>query len=157
MLFFEKPGIYLNELQAVLQRLCGMNVSLPVICQTVKKMGLTPQRLKTIVVRRSDEERATFVVQVQRIPANCFVWVDEIESDLRDSRRKTGYGLRGIPPVSFQLRVRSARISAVSCITTDGVEDLYLTEGSVNGDGFIEFVQQCLLPTVEPFNAQNTT
>ena len=65
-------------------------------------------------------------------------------------------GLRGIPPVSFQLRVRSTRISAVSCITTDGVEDLYLTEGSVNSDAFMEFVQQCLLPVLKPFNGQNT-
>ena len=79
--------------------------------------------------------------------------VDESGSDHRDSRRKMGYGLRGIPPVSFQLRVRSTRISAVSCITT---EDLYLTEGSVNSDAFMEFVQQCLLPVLKPFNGQNT-
>ena len=96
------------------------------------------------------------MVQVQCIPANCFVWVDETESDHGDSRRKTGYGLRGIPPVSFQLRVRSSRISAVSCITTDGVEDLYLTEGSVNGDAFMEFVHQSLLPVLKTFNGQNT-
>ena len=107
-------------------------------------------------MQRSDKERAKFMVQVQCIPANCFVWVDETGSDHRDSRRKTGYGLQGIPPVSFQLRVRSSRISAVSCITTDGAEDLYLTEGSVNGDAFMEFVQQCLLPVLKPFNGQNT-
>ena len=145
----------MDELQAVLQRICGINVSQAVICQTVKKMGLTRQRLKSIVVRRSDEERAKVMVQVQCIPASCFVWVDETRSDLRDSHRKTGYGLRGIPSVSFQLRIRSTRISAVSCITTDGVEDLYLTEGTVNGDGFMEFVQQCLLPILKPFNGQN--
>ena len=145
-----------DELQAVLRHVCGMNVSLAVICQTLKKMGLTRQRLKSIVVRRSDKERAKFMVQVQCIPANCFVWVDETESDHGDSRRKTGYGLRGIPPVSFQLRVRSSRISAVSCITTDGVEDLYLTEGSVNGDAFMEFVHQSLLPVLKTFNGQNT-
>ena len=138
----------MDELLAVLQHVCGMTVSLAGISQTLKKMGLTRQRLKSIVVRRSDKERAKFMVQVQCIPANCFVWVDETGSDHRDSRRKTGYGLRGIPPVSFQLRVRSTRISAVSCITTDGVEDLYVTEGSVNSDAFMEFVQQCLLPVL---------
>ena len=153
---FENLGIYLDELQAVLQHVCGMNVSLAVICQTLKKMGLTRQRLKSIVVRRSDKERAKFMVQVQCIPANCFVWVDETGSNHRGSRRKTRYGLRGIPPVSFLLRVGSARISAVSCISTDGVEDLYLTEGSVNCDGFMEFIQQCLLPALKPFNGQNT-
>ena len=78
----------------------------------------------------------------------------EVITEIVVGRR--GYGLRGIPPVSFQLRVRSTRISAVSCITTDGVEDLYLTEGSVNGDAFMEFFQQCLLPVLKPFNGQNT-
>ena len=41
------------------------------------------------------------MVHVQGMPASCFVWVDETESDRRDSRSKIGYGLRGIPPVSL--------------------------------------------------------
>ena len=114
----------MDELQDVIQSVCGINVSLGVISQTVKKMGHTRQRLMSIVVRRSEEERDTFMVQVQGIPASCFVWVNETGSDCQDSRRKTGYGLRGIPPVSFQLSVRSTRISVVSCIRTDGVEDI---------------------------------
>ena len=47
------------------------------------------------------------------------------------------------------------RVSAVSCITIDGVEHVYLTEGSVYGDGFMEFVQHCLLPIFQPSNGQN--
>ena len=35
-----------DELQAVLRHVCGMNVSLAVICQTLKKMGLTRQNFK---------------------------------------------------------------------------------------------------------------
>ena len=46
------------------------------------------------IVRRSEEERAKFMVQVQGIPASCFVWVDETGSDRQDSCRKTGYDLR---------------------------------------------------------------
>ena len=38
---FENPGIYLDELQAVLQHDYGMIVSLAVSFQTLKKMGLT--------------------------------------------------------------------------------------------------------------------
>ena len=65
------------------------------------------------------------MVQVQGIHVSCFVWVDETGSDRRDSCRKTGYSLRGIPPVNFLLSVRSTRISAVSCITSVGVEDVH--------------------------------
>lgn len=49
--------------------------------------------------------------------------------------------------------LRSMRISAVSCIATDGVEDVYLIEGSVNGSGFMELVRHCLQHIFRPFIA----
>ena len=152
---FENPGIYLDELQSRLKDVFGTEISLSVICQTVKNMGLTRQRLKHVVVRRSEEERAKFMIQVQGIPASCFVWVDETGSDRRNSFRKTGYGIRGIPPVSFKINIGSKRISAISCMSTNGIEDIYLVEGSVDGDIFLEFLQHCLLPILQPFNGVN--
>ena len=61
-----------------------MDVSLGTICSTVKKMGLTRQRLKHVVLHRSEEERAKFVVQVQEVLASHFAWLDKTGSDHRD-------------------------------------------------------------------------
>jgi len=35
------------------------------------------------------------------------------------------------------------------------VEDVYITDGTVDGDKFLEFVWQNLLPLLMPFNGQN--
>ena len=152
---FDNPGIHLDELQASLKCVFGTDISLGVICNTVRKMGLIRQRLNHVVVRRSEEERARFMVQVQGVPASCFVWLDETGSDRRDGMRKTGYGIRGISPVSFKLGVGSKTISAISCMSTSGVEEVYLVEGTVNGNIFLEFVRHCLLPILKPFNGLN--
>ena len=47
---FNNPGIHLDELQANLKRVFGTDISLGVICNTVRKVGLTRQRLKHVVV-----------------------------------------------------------------------------------------------------------
>ena len=40
-------------------------------------------------------------------------------------------------------------------MSTSGVEEVYLVEGSVNGNIFLEFVRHCLLPILKPFNGVN--
>ena len=47
------------------------------------------------------------------------------------------------------------RISAIPVLTTRGIEDLYLTSGSVNGDVLEDFICQCVLPIDLPYNGQN--
>ena len=36
-----------------------------------------------------------------------------------------------------------------------GIEDVYITEGSINGEVFFDFVRKCLLPILMPFNGIN--
>ena len=81
---FDHPGIHLDELQANVKHVFGMDVSLSTICSTVKKMGLTRQRLKHVVLHRSEEERVKFIVQVQEVLASHFAWLDKTWSDHRD-------------------------------------------------------------------------
>jgi transposase len=40
-------------------------------------------------------------------------------------------------------------------MTTRGIEDVYTTTGSVNGEKFIEYFCQCVLPIIMPFDGQN--
>ena len=86
---------------------------------------------------------------------DMFIWIDETGSDRRNSIRKYGYSLRGITPRICQLRVSGKRISAIPVLTTRGIEDLYLTSGSVNGDIFEDIICRCVLPILLPFDGQN--
>ena len=80
------------------------------------------------------------------------VWVDESGCDRRNSIRKRGYGIRGITPQDHRLLVRGTRFSAIPVMSMEGIHDLNLFEGSVNGDRFGTFVTNCLLPFLQPFN-----
>ena len=48
-----------------------------------------------------------------------------------------------------------AKVSAIAAMTTDGIEDVYLVEDSVNGDIFCGYVHNSLLPVLQPFNGSN--
>ena len=64
--------------------------------------------------------------------------------------------MRGIPPRVFTLRVRGKHYSAIGILTTDGIEDVYIAEGGVNGEVFLDFVRKSLLPILMPFDGLNT-
>ena len=49
-------------------------------------------------------------------------------------------------PVDHQLCVGGKRVSAIGVISMRGVEDVYIHEGTVNGDVFEDFVCTTLLP-----------
>ena len=40
-------------------------------------------------------------------------------------------------------------------MSTRGIEDAYLVEGSVNGDIFVNFIQRCPLNIIQPFDGNN--
>ena len=45
--------------------------------------------------------------------------------------------------------------SAIAVLSSEGVEDVYVTDDSVNGEVFLEFVRKCMLPIVMPFDGIN--
>ena len=67
-----------------------------------------------------------------------FVWLDETGCDRRNTLRKYGYSLRGIPICDHCLLVRGKRYSAIPVVSMDGIHDVYITEGTVNGEKFAE-------------------
>ena len=89
-------------------------------------------------------------------PSKLCVWIDETGCDRRNALRKYGYGIRGHTPHDFSLKLRGKRYSAISILSTEGIEDTYITEGSVNGEVFLDFVETQLLPILSPFNGYNS-
>jgi len=95
------------------------------------------------------------MVQVESTSVDTFIWVDETGSDKRNALRKYAYSLQAVTPINYCLYTSSKQISAISAISTRGVEDVYLAEGGVNGDTFCDFVGKCLLPALMAFNGSN--
>lgn len=111
--------------------------------------------MEAIALQRSQSQRIEYMAEICMYNVNMFIWIDETGSDRRREIRRYGYSLRGIPPTCHQLRVSGTHISAIPVLTTRGIEDVYTTTGSVNGDKFVHFLRTHVLPIIMPFNGTN--
>lgn len=147
------PGIYLRELQQTLSQSTGRWVHESTICRCLRRLGMTRQKIQHVALQRSDSKRAEFIANVMMVfDSSLCLWIDETGCDQRNAQRKYGYGIRGQTPQDFSLKLRGKRYSAISILSTEGVEDTYITEGTVNGEVFLDFVQKQLVPILSPFD-----
>lgn len=149
------PGIYLHEIQQKFLEKFGVSISAATFCRTLKRMGCTRQVIRHVATQQSEELRARFMAEVSVYDPAMLLWIDESGCDRRDSIRKYGYSVRGSPANAHILLSRGKRYSAIPIMSQDGIHDVCLYEGTVNGDRFKEFIQHCLLPILLPFNGIN--
>ena len=152
----ENPTIYLYEIQEELESVFGVSVSVSTICKTLKWIGFTRKKIHHIAIQQSELLRAEFMAMISVYNPEMIVWVDESGCDRRNSARKYGYSLRGLPASDHGIVCRGKRYSAIPVLSLEGIHDVYLAEGSVNGEEFEHFVKECLLPVLMPFNGINS-
>ena len=140
----EKPGIYLREIKQFLMEETGTEVDISTICRFLKESGFTRQKMIITAKQRSDALRADFLMDmmIYKNHPEFFVFIDETGTDRRDSMRKFGYGLRGMPPVSQKMLFRGQRVSTIAAISFDrGLLDCRTVTDTVTGEQFGHFVQ----------------
>jgi hypothetical protein len=118
-------------------------------------MGCTRQKIEHIALQRSDESRARYMADIAIYNPEMFIWIDETGCDRRNSIRKYSYSLRGVTPRDHRLLIRGTRYSAIPVMSMQGIHDVAIMEGTVNGDRFEQFVANTLLPILNPFNGSN--
>ena len=151
----DNPGIYLTELQDELFDIFGVIVSVSTICRTLKYMGCTRQSMHRVAMQQSDALRARFMAEISVYDPDMLIWIDETGCDRRDATRKYGYSVRGIPMCDQRILVRGTRYTAIPVLSTEGIHDVFITEGTMNGDRFTAFVRDVVLPHLNPFNGIN--
>ena len=82
------------------------------------------------------------------------IFLDETGVNRRNTIR-CGYSMQGKPLVSHQLLFRGDRLSALAFMSINGLLDVRLVRGTTNGDTFCCFVEECLLPQLQPFDGIN--
>ena len=150
-----KPTSFLCEIQHQLLQSTGKWVHASTICRTIKEQGLTYKKVRTVAIQQSEERRIQYMTEISIFHPDMLIWIDETGSDRRNSIRKYGYSLRGTPAQVFQLRVGGKRISAIPVMTTRGIEGVYTSTETINGEKFEEFLCQCLLPIIMPYDGVN--
>ena len=154
-LVMEHPGIYLSELKHEIFEANGTEVCLSTICRFLHSCGFSRKKIRNIALQRNEEVRARYVVEVELYLSSMFVFVDETGCDRRDAMRKFGYSLRGRRCVAKKLLVRGERVSAIGAITLNGILDYKFIRGTTNGDLFLDFIEENLLPHLMPFDGTN--
>ena len=61
----------------------------------------------------------------------------------------------GIRARDTQLLCRGKRISAIGLMGMHGLLDVYTTTGTVDENVFVDFLERCVLPQMQPFNGSN--
>ena len=146
------PTMYLKEICTAIHDVTGLVVSPSAVCKTLHGMGYSRKKVTQIALQRSMHFRAAFRAQVADYRPEYFVWVDETGCDRRNYVRKFGYSLRGMSPICYQLLKRGQRLSAIAAISSDGLVGVEITEGTVDGSKFVDFIHGILIPEMEPFD-----
>ena len=146
-LVLAKPGLYLRKLQQELHEITGSWVVVSTICRTVKRLGLTRKKMRKVAIQRSEVQTAEYLVEVLTYKPEMLVFIDETGSDRRHATRHYAYQLREITPVDYRLFAYGKRISAIEVMTSRGIEDTYLVEGTVNGTKFFAIHTMVFTPS----------
>ena len=99
--------------------------------------------------------RAQFVSDVSLYETEMLIFVDETGSDRRDSLGKYGYSLRGVPAKSHKTISRGKHVSTIAMMSMNGLFDVKIVHGSVNGEVYNDFVEQFLVPHLLPYDGHN--
>ena len=100
--------------------------------------------MRHVTLQQSDEQRAWFMAEVSIYNPSMLIWIDESGCDRRYSRRKRAHSLRGIMPVDHRISIRGTRYSAILVLSIQGIHDIWVIEGSVNGEVFESFLRSHL-------------
>ena len=129
------------------------------ISRTIRRLGLTRKKIKRVAKQRSEELRenfrATTMLDGGVYKRNMFIFIDEMGFDCRDSRRRFGYSIAGLPAIETQNLTRGKRINAIAAMSAQEIIDFELFDDSVTGKTFALFLRRALLPHLLPFNGSN--
>ena len=141
----ENASMYLHELQhLVFVFQTGTEISVSATCKFLQKQEFSRKRLTYQALQRSEELRAQYTSEMSLYEQQTLVFVDETGSDKRCVLRRYGYALKGKRAISERLLVEGKRYSTIAGMRMDGILDVHITTGSVDGDIFYEYVERCL-------------
>ena len=154
-LVLERPGIHLNEIKSEILQTLFIDISLSTICKFLSKNGFSRQKLYTTALQQDQFQRQLYILDVSLYSTDMFIFVDETGADKRNALRKFAYSIRGKSLRNHSLLIRGERISAIACMSINGLLDVKTVRGTTDGDDFYNFVHTHLLPHLLPFDGRN--
>ena len=123
-----------------------LEVDMSTVCRFLHNSGFTRQKLRLVALQRDEFLRQKFMLDVSAYNSDMFIFLDETGADRRNTIRKYGYSMRGKTPQKHTLLVRGEHVSGIGIISVNGLLDVSIVKGPVNGDTFYDFMLKYVLP-----------
>ena len=147
-LLLDRPGIYLREIQQELKDVLDLTITTSAICKFLHKSGFTRQKLRAVATQQDSLLREIFIADMTLHFAEAFVFLDETGADSYVSM--VIYSIRGRPAVSRRLFHRGERVSAIACMSVNGILDIQTVRDTCDGETFHEFILTRLIHVLQP-------
>ncbi|KAJ4492134.1 hypothetical protein C8J55DRAFT_420070, partial [Lentinula edodes] len=87
-----QPCIYLDEIQAELERCRRVHVSVQALVRALRKLDLSQKTVSVRALERNDLERAHFMLQIAKLVPrpDMLMFIDEAARNAKTSLRKYG-------------------------------------------------------------------
>lgn len=149
----EHSDVTLMELGELFERATGIEVSRSTIALSLKKLGITRKKKTFHATQRDQDEdvrqaRDQFIKNMPGMNTEKLVFVDETGVNLGMSRTYArapeGERAQGDKPCHPE------NVSLIGAVKLHGVTAALMIEGAVDGEIFKGYIEQLLLPTLQP-------
>jgi hypothetical protein len=139
--------MYLDEIQLELRRRHLVDISIPTITRTLRRMHFSSKNVSVKALERNDTLRAAFMNHIgAEVPdMNMVMFTHEsAKDDCTDGQRK-GWSLVGSRCVQRHCFIHGHRYSILPILTLDGIIPYDIIEGPVTSERFIQFLREMVV------------
>jgi hypothetical protein len=142
--------IYLDEIQEQLHTQRNVQVSIPTLTRTLRRLHFTNKDVSGWALEQNDELWAMYMNHIADVVTdpNMLMFGDEAAKDERTSGRRRGWLKWGSRCIQMKCFVRGRRYSILPILTLDSIITHDIIEGSVTTKRFIQFLQELVVRDV---------
>jgi transposase len=145
----EQPDATLEELQERLREQAQAAASLPTVCRALQKLKLKRKRKKFFARERDPKERRKFLQKAQAREVHRLIFIDEMGVNINLTRlyARAPADMQVVEPLPGST---PARVSVAGALNHRKLLATCALEGAFDGDAFVAFVQQMVVPRLKP-------
>jgi hypothetical protein len=136
-----RPDWFLDEFLHLLEKNRLISVHFTTIFRTLERCSVSRKKLKVIAEERDEDARMDFICRMARYDAAQIQFIDETSKNDKTVARRFGRARRNRRAVKKGKFVRGRRVSAVACMSLDGIVSKRVVEGSMNREMFMEWLE----------------
>ena len=152
-----RPTAYLDELAYDAYRKTGKYASVSTMFRVLREGGLSVKLIHKLHFAKNEDNKAVFAQAVSGHDFREGVWMDETAQQDRKNFRKRGRSRKGRRVRVKMPKFNNERWTIAATMSYLGPGPCRLLRGSLKAEGFLDYMEQDVLPRMEPhYNADGS-